>query len=409
LTLFGLIDQTTLGKLEVDLASKESCCSLIFKNHSQSQPSMSFTIKHQNGRQRTAIIKTSHGTIQTPCFVPVATQAAAKALTTAQLSEISSQALMVNAYHAFLRPGLEVINKFDGLHNFMGWQKPIMTDSGGFQIFSLGKQNSAKIQGNKITFKSPYDATLQEFTPEKSIQIQEQLGADIIFAFDECIDFNSTLDVVQKSTERTHMWAQESLAAHSRKDQLLYGIVQGGRFKESREHSSEFIGKLGFEGFGIGSLFGEPKEESKNVIKWAMSNLPKDKPVHMLGIGQVDDIFYAVEQGGDTFDCVLATRLARMGYVFSSDCTSRTKWRYRITNSQFRLDKKPFDTNCSCWACTNHTRAYLYHLFKSNELLAYTLASYHNVAFFHNLMKQIREAIEQNNLEQLKKKWQASL
>ncbi|MDO8660685.1 MAG: tRNA guanosine(34) transglycosylase Tgt, partial [Candidatus Woesearchaeota archaeon] len=290
-------------------------------------------------------------------------------------------------------------------HNFMGWQKPIMTDSGGFQIFSLGKQNNAKIKGNTITFKSPHDASLQELTPEKSIHIQETLGADIIFALDECIDFNSALDVVKDSTARTHIWAQESLSAHSRKDQLLYGIVQGGRFQELREYSSEFIGKLDFGGFGIGSLFGEPKEESKTVLKWAMSGLPKDKPVHMLGIGQVDDIFGAVEQGADTFDCVLATRLARMGYIFSSECTKNTKWRYRITNATFKLDKKPFDKNCDCWACTNHSRAYLHHLFKSNELLAYTLASYHNVAFFHSLMKQIREAIEENTLEQLRAKW----
>ncbi len=360
---------------------------------------------HSQGNARTGIIKTKHGNISTPCFVPVATQAAAKALTTAQLNEVGSQILMVNTYHTFLRPGMEVIKKFGGLHEFMGWNKPLMTDSGGFQIFSLGKQNAAKVQGNTITFKSPRDATLHEFTPSRSMQIQETLGADIIFALDECIDFHTPYEQVKESVKRTHDWAKECLVSHERNHQLLYGIVQGGKFQDLRTHSSEFIGALDFQGFGVGSLFGEPKEESKNVLKWAMSGLPREKPVHMLGIGQVDDIFDAVEQGADTFDCVLATRLARMGYVFSSECTKRSKWRYRITNAKFRLDRKPFDKNCACWACTNHSRAYLHHLFKADELLAYTLASYHNVAFFHTLLTQIRESIEQNTLAQLRKKW----
>lgn len=371
--------------------------------------SFNITARDPNSNARTAIIKTPHGIIKTPDFIPVATQATVKALTKQHLSDLNTQILMINTYHLYLRPGADLIAKFGGLHNFMSWQKPIMTDSGGFQIFSLGKtkegKSLVKVTDKNITFRSHIDYSPHNFTPEKSIEIQEKLGADIIFAFDECIQFNADKQTVTHSTARTNRWAERCLAAKKRKDQALFGIVQGGKYKDLRQESARFISSLPVAGYGIGSIFGEPKKETVNVLKWAMGELPGNKPVHLLGIGAVDDIFMGVENGIDTFDCVLPTRLARVGYIFSSECNKKTKWRYRITNSRFRTDTEPLDKNCSCYVCKNFSRAYIHHLFKANELLSYTLATYHNLAFFSNLMKSIRDSIENDSFKKLKKKW----
>ncbi len=374
-------------------------------------PSFSFKITawDKHSRARTAALKTPHGTINTPTFVPVATQAAVKALTPQQAHDTNTQILMVNTYHCYLRPGAEQIKKFGGLHKLMGWNKPIMTDSGGFQVFSLNQtknsQSLVKISDDSILFRSHIDASQHEFTPEKSIKIQEQLGADIIFSLDQCIPFEASEDLAQLSTSRTHVWAERCINTQKRKDQLLFGIVQGGRYKHLRKESAKFISSLKFPGYGIGSFFGEPKKESERVLKWTMEELPESKPKHLLGIGAVDDLFIGVENGVDMFDCVLPTRLARVGYIFSSECNIKTKWRYRISNSRFRSDKRPLDKNCSCYVCKNFTRAYLYHLFKADELLSYTLATYHNVAFFNHLVGEMRTAIRQDSFQKLKRAW----
>ncbi len=354
---------------------------------------------------RTGIISTPHGKILTPCFVPCATQAAVKGLTPAQAEDTGSQILMVNTYHTFLRPGIEVIRKFGGLHKFMGWNKPIMTDSGGFQVMSLGKQGQATVHDEHTIFHSGHNNLKHTFTPELSIQLQEVLGADITFAFDECTPLDFSRAQTEESLLRTHSWAERSLAAKTRKDQALYGIVQGGRFKELREKSAEFIAARKFQGFGIGSLFGEPKREFRDVLRWSMSGLPKDKPVHLLGIGAVEDLFTGVAAGVDTFDCVTPTRYGRLGYVLSSACGNKQKWRYRITKQGFKDDTKPLDKNCECTVCKMWSRAYIHHLFRANELLAYTLTSYHNIYFLHELMQNMRGAIECGTFSKLRKQW----
>ncbi|MCK4589795.1 MAG: tRNA guanosine(34) transglycosylase Tgt [Nanoarchaeota archaeon] len=365
---------------------------------------MDFKIKNKEGQARTGEIITEHGILETPNFIPVATQATVKALSSETLSKIGIQAVLCNTYHLYLRPGEELIQKLGGLHKFMGWHKPMFTDSGGFQVFSLAE--ISKIDDDKVVFRSHLDKSKHELTPEKSIEIQEKLGADIIFTLDECIPFESDYETAKKSVERTHKWAEQCLKAH-KTNQALFGIIQGGKFEDLRRQSAKFISSLNFPGYGLGSIFGEPKEETLKVIQYMMEELPEDKPKHLLGIGAVEDIFNGVELGVDTFDCVLPTRLARAGYIFTSEGNLKDKWRYRITNAQYTGDQGPLDKNCKCDVCKNYSKAYLRHLFKTNELLAYSLATEHNLWFFNNLMKEIREAISQQKFQELKKKWLA--
>ncbi len=371
----------------------------------------SFTIHHQDGQARTGVISTPHGQIRTPAFIPVATQATVKALTPAQLNEIGFGAVLGNTYHLYLRPGPDIVQKMDGLQKFMGWNKPTFTDSGGFQVFSLnGKLCQVDEEG--VNFRSYVDQSSHRFTPEKSMQIQHKLGADIIFAFDECLDINTDYETTKKSLARTHAWAVRSLKEHTKlnknKKQALFGIVQGGRFTDLREESAKFISSLNFPGYGIGSIFGDPKEESLKLVKHTLKFLPYNKPKHLLGIGAVEDLFIYVGLGLDTFDCVLPTRLARVGYIYvlpKSGGRLKNKFRYRITNEKYKEDKKPLDPQCKCYVCKNFSRAYIRHLFKAEELLFYTLTSYHNLAFFYNLMEEIGTAINQNKFKQLKKQW----
>ncbi len=363
---------------------------------------MFFKINKNNREARTGVITTAHGKIKTPAFVPVATKAAAKAITPKQLEEIDTQIMISNSFHLHFKPTDLVIKKFGGIHKFMNWPHPLMTDSGGFQVYSLN--DSCKADDEGVEFRSPYDGRKVRFDAKKSMQIQQNIGADIIFAFDECLHVKTSRSYTESSMEKTHNWADKCLQYHKKKDQTLYGVAQGGFYKDLRKKSARFIGER-FKGVGLGSFFGDPKTRSYELAKIQMNEIPVEKPKHMLGIGAVEDIFHYVEIGADTFDCVLPTRLGRSGYVFSSQKGLKEKYRYRITNAKYKLDKKPLEKGCQCYTCRNYSRGYIYHLFKANEMLAYTLTSMHNIYFFNNLMKQIRESIDKGTFQRLKTKW----
>lgn len=376
--------------------------------------------KDKNSQARVGILSTPHGKIETPAFVPVGTQATVKSLTPQDLKEIGVQIFFGNTYHLHLRPGEDLVKKFGGLGKFMGWDGPTMTDSGGFQVFSLGKkriQNGdgailVKIDDDGVTFRSHLDGSLHRFTPEKSIEIQQKLGADIILAFDDCPPHPLTHDHVNRSLKRTHNWALRSLkAAHGKianNKQALFGIIQGGVYRDLREESAKLISSLGFDGIAIGGVaVGESKKEMRDVLDWTISLLPEDKVRHLLGVGEIDDIFDAVERGIDMLDCVIATRISRTGFIFVSPPEGSIKNRFRldITKSVFAKDQRPIAKGCLCYACQNFTRGYLNHLFRAQELLAYRLATYHNLYFMENLMHQIREAIAKGKFSELKKRW----
>ena len=355
----------------------------------------------KNSQARTGQINTPHGKILTPAFVPVGSQATVKSLSPQDLKEIGTQVFFVNTYHLFLRPGEGTVEKLGGLHKFMNWSGPIMTDSGGFQVFSLSKKEPlVKIDYNGVTFHSHLDGSRHYFTPEKSIEIQQKLGADIIIAFDECASYPTTYNYAKTAMERTHRWAFRSLKAKKRKDQYIFGVIQGSIFKNLREESAQFISSQPFDGIAIGGVaVGETKKEMLQILDWVMPLLPKRKPVHLLGVGEIDDIFKSVARGVDMFDCVMPTRLGRMGHVLIKNFTDD------ITKSKFKSDSKPLDPECQCYVCRNFSRAYLNHLFRAHELLAYRLATYHNLFFIEQLFAKIREAIKKGEFLKLKKQW----
>lgn len=375
--------------------------------------------KDTKTRARIGKIKTPNGEILTPTFVPVGSQATVKSLTPQDLREIGVQVFFANTYHLYLRPGVEVIEKLGGLHKFMNWDRPLMTDSGGFQVFSLGRKNRSstlspcanslvKIDYNGVTFYSHLDGSKHYFTPEKSIEIQQKLGADIMIAFDECAPYPTTHDYAKTAMERTHRWALRSLEAvvvGRRQKQFLFGVIQGSTFRDLRQESAKFISSLAFDGLAIGGVaVGESKKEMAQILDWIMPILQKEKevcPIHLLGVGEIDDIFTAVERGIDTMDCVMPTRLARVGHILAK----RKNFTYDINKSIFANDPSPIDKNCPCYVCQNFSKAYLHHLFRANELLAYRLASYHNLFFIEDLFVKIREAIRKDEFLSLKKQW----
>ncbi|MBI1968827.1 tRNA guanosine(34) transglycosylase Tgt [Candidatus Woesearchaeota archaeon] len=367
----------------------------------------SFTILHRDGSARTGIIRTLHGDIKTPAFIPVATKGTVKSLLPEQVHALSFDAILANTLHLHLQPGEAIVEKMGGLHSFSGWKKPFFTDSGGFQVFSLGEKRQVDDDGVTFTVNgSPH-----RLTPESSMQIQKKLGADLIFAFDECLEKNADEAPTKKSLARSHAWAVRSLAEFRKLNtdgtQALYGIVQGGRFPELRAESARFISSLDFEALAIGSIFGDPKTESLALVQPVMKILPEEKAKHLLGIGAVDDIFTYVELGLDTFDCVLPTRLARMGYAFirpESGGKVENKFRMKMT-AAFREDPSPLDKHCHCSVCRDFSRSYLWHLHKAQELSFYTLMTMHNLFFFSRLLQEIREAIEKGQFQQLKKSW----
>lgn len=395
---------------------------------------------------RAGVIKTPHGEIKTPSFVPVGTKATIKAVTTDMLKEAGAQVVLSNTYHLYLQPGDELIRDAGGLHKFMNWQGPTMTDSGGFQVFSLGsaygkgiakvtkitdpnflipersKENDipklATVGADGVSFRSHLDGSLHYITPEKSIEIQHNIGADIIFAFDECTSPTDTDAYQEEALNRTHRWAQRSLDHHhslistlsaNRRTNsrivhsALFGIVQGGRNEELRKRSAKVISEMrltgdadvGFDGFGIGGSFA--KEDMSTAVKWVNEILPEDKPRHLLGIGEPEDLFMGVENGVDLFDCVLPTRLGRNGTIFTK------QGKIHITNAKFTKDFSPIEEGCSCYACSHYTKAYISYLFKADEMIAGTLASIHNLYFIVNLVNDMRKSILDDRFLEFKK------
>ena len=349
------------------------------------KPLFSFQIKANQDRARAGTFTTPHGDIPTPIFAPVGTQATVKSLTPEHLKEINARLILANTYHLYLRPGDDVVSDLGGLHEFMNWSRPILTDSGGFQVFSLGGIN--QIDDDGVTFKSHIDGSTHRLTPEKAIRIQEHLGADIIMAFDECTDpYNRKYN--QIALQRTHAWAQRCLEAKSRSDQALFGIVQGGIFPDLREISANFITSLNFPGNAVGGLsVGETKEEMYSILEIMNEILPEEKPRYLMGVGTPEDLINCIRRGIDIFDCVLPTRLARHKAAFTS------RGRINLSNAKNARSSFPIDENCSCYTCSNFSRAYLRHLLVAKEMLASTLISIHNLHTLINLTAEIRQAI----------------
>lgn len=388
--------------------------------------SFNFKIHARSGLARTGTITTPHGEIRTPAFIPVGTQATLKSLTPDQLSGAGAQAVLANAYHLYLRPGSDLIDEAGGLGKFMNWDKPTFTDSGGFQVMSLGtgfkkvidmsegdlleevpkKDRLAWIDDEGVTFKSHIDGSKHRFNPEISMRIQHELGADIIFAFDELTTLHDSRSYQEESLEkRTHPWAIKSLEAHQeltkerseKPYQALFGVVQGAQYEDLRRHSARFLAGLDFDGFGLGGAL--TKDGLGEIVRWMVEELPEDKPRHMLGISEPNDIFDCIEHGADTFDCVSPARVGRNGALYLPT------GRINITNTKYRRDFTPLDSTCDCYTCTNYTKAYLSHLFRSKELLANTLATIHNERFIIKLVDDIRDSINNNTFESFKVSW----
>lgn len=341
---------------------------------------------------RLGILHTKHGKIETPVFMPVGTQATVKTLSPEELKEIGSQIILSNTYHLFLRPGHKIVQEAGGLHTFMNWDRPILTDSGGFQVFSLNSLR--KISEEGVEFRSHLSGEKLFLSPEKSIEIQNALGADIIMAFDECTPYPAERQYVEDSMERTTRWAERCIKAHQRPDeQALFGIVQGGMYADLREKSAKQLVELDFPGYAIGGLsVGESKEIMYQVLEYTTPLLPANKPRYLMGVGSPDALVRGVILGVDMFDCVLPTRIARNGTAMTSG------GRLVVKNAKFARDFTPLDQNCDCYTCRHYSRAYLRHLIKADEIFGLRLISYHNLYFLLQLMEKVREAIRQDRL-----------
>jgi queuine tRNA-ribosyltransferase len=341
------------------------------------------------GCARLGRIGTPHGEIATPAFAPVGTQATVKTLDPRDLRELGTELVLGNTYHLYLRPGAKVVEDMGGLHSFMGWTGPILTDSGGFQVFSLAENRKLSHEG--VEFRSHIDGSRHFFTPESVIRIQEQLGADIIMVLDECAEPYDR-EYNEQALIRTHAWAERCRAAQRRCDQAMFGIVQGGVYADLRQQSAEFLVELDFPGYAIGGLsVGEPKEQMHSMLEATIPLLPRDKPRYLMGVGAPEDLLEGVARGIDLFDCVLPTRLARNASLFTR------KGRLNIRNARFKRDAVPIEQDCACYTCRHFTRAYLRHLFKSGEILGARLATIHNVHFLLELMRETRKALAESN------------
>ncbi len=366
---------------------------------------------------RTGVISTPHGVINTPAFIAVGTKATVKSVLPESMAALGAQAVLANAYHLYLQPGPDVVEQGGGLGAFMNWPSPTFTDSGGFQVLSLGagfkkvlamsvdgmqsddviapgKNRLAKVDDDGVTFKSHLDGSMHRFSPEISMRIQHQLGADIIFAFDECTTLMNTRIYQERSVLRTHAWAERCLAEHrqltadrpGRPYQALFAVVQGAQYEDLRRQATRELAPLGFDGFGIGGAL--EKHNLGTIVRWVCAELPENRPRHLLGISEPDDMFTAIENGADTFDCVSPSRVARNGSIYSAG------GRYNITNARFRTDFGALDDDCDCYTCTHYTRAYVHHLFRAKEMLSATLSTIHNERFVVRLVDRIRASID---------------
>ncbi|AIS52308.1 queuine tRNA-ribosyltransferase Tgt [Thermoanaerobacter kivui] len=355
--------------------------------------------KDSRTKARLGILQTSHGIIETPVFMPVGTQATVKTMTPEELKEIGATIILSNTYHLYLRPGHKLIEKAGGIHKFMNWDRAILTDSGGFQVFSLSSLREITEEG--VEFRSHIDGSKHFFTPEKVIEIQNALGADIIMSFDECAPYPADYGYVKNSMELTIKWAERGKKAHKNTDkQALFGIVQGGTYEDLRKECANRLVEMDFPGYSIGGLsVGEPKNLMYDILDLTTDYLPEDKPRYLMGVGSPDDLIEGVIRGVDMFDCVLPTRIARNGTVFTS------KGKLVVRNAAYAEDFSPLDDECECYTCKNYSRAYIRHLFKANEILAARLATIHNLYFLVKLMERIREAIRQDRLLEFKKQF----
>ena len=359
---------------------------------------ITYELIHQdkNSGARRGIVHTPHGDIQTPVFMPVGTQATVKSMTPEELKELGAQIILSNTYHLYLRPGEKIVKEAGGLHNFMRWDKPILTDCGGFQVFSLSDLRTISEDG--VEFRSHLDGSKHFFTPEKVMQIEEDLGADIIMSFDECCPYPSTYEYTKNSMERTTRWAVRCKEAHKTVDkQGLFGIIQGGFYKDLRKKSVEDLIKLDFPGYAIGGIsVGEPKEEFLDILKYTTPLMPKNKPRYLMGVGTPDYLIEAALAGIDMCDCVLPTRIARNGTAMT--------WNGKVVvrNATYERDFSPLDSECDCYTCRNYTRAYIRHLVKTKEILGTRLLSIHNLHFLTKLMERVRIEIEKDNLLEFK-------
>ncbi len=340
-------------------------------------------------------IHTPHGSFETPVFMPVGTQATVKAMTPRNLEEVNARIILSNTYHLYLRPGHKLIKQAGGLHRFMSWNHSILTDSGGFQIFSLNELREVTDEG--VHFRSHLDGSKHFISPEKAIEIQNALGADIIMAFDECVPYPCEYETAKDAVERTTRWARRCKIVHERDDQALFGIIQGGLYKDLRTRSAQEILELDFPGYAIGGLsVGEPKPLMYDMLEHVIPFMPKEKPRYLMGVGSPDCLIEGVMRGVDMFDCVLPTRVARNGLAMTS------RGRVMVRNADYRKDFEPLDPECDCYTCSNFSRAYLRHLVKAGEILAAMLITLHNVRFLNRLMEEIREAIRNDSLVRLK-------
>jgi queuine tRNA-ribosyltransferase len=355
--------------------------------------------KDSRTNARLGILETPHGIIETPVFMPVGTQATVKSMTPEELKEIGATIILSNTYHLYLRPGHKIIEKAGGLHKFMNWDRAILTDSGGFQVFSLNSLR--KITEDGVEFRSHIDGSRHFFTPEKVIEIQNALGSDIMMSFDECAPYPADYDYVKKSMELTIKWAERGKRAHKNTEkQALFGIVQGGTYEDLRKECAQRLVDMDFPGYSIGGLsVGEPKNVMYDIVDLTTEYLPENKPRYLMGVGSPDDLIEGVIRGVDMFDCVLPTRIARNGTVFTS------KGKLIVRDAPYAEDFSPLDEECDCYTCKNYSRAYIRHLFKANEILAARLATIHNLYFLIKLMERIREAIRQDRLLEFKKQF----
>ncbi len=353
-------------------------------------------LQDTQSKARLGELYTPHGKVETPIFMPVGTQATVKTMTPEEIKSVGGKFILANTYHLYLRPGHQLVQKAGGLHVFMHWDGPILTDSGGFQVFSLGPLRKIEEQG--VYFRSHIDGSEHEITPERAVEIQEALGSDIIMAFDECIPYPCEKEYALASLERTSRWARRCQLAHQRKDQALFGIIQGGMYRDLRERSAAQLGEMDFPGYAIGGLsVGEPKEMMYEMLEYTVPCIPSEKPRYLMGVGSPDCLLEGIARGIDMFDCVLPTRIARNGTVFTHT------GKLVVRNAIYAEDFLPLEPGCQCYACRNFSRAYIRHLIKANEILGVRLTTIHNLHFILQLMENSRQAIAAGSFMQFKK------